>query len=153
MNNITRSIIISSLVLFAGAQSALAIDVSKVVIKTSETINKDCMVHDGYEPVMGCFANEYKAKAGSEALVPTPTIYLRADLPKSLLPYVFFTQFGNLLASRYSDEELAKVFNPAPDQMGFQDVRKAAASSFAYWAMGGTVTPQKLEYFKEAMAK
>ena len=53
----------------------------------------------------------------------------------------------------YSDQELAKVFNPAPNQEGFQDVRRAAAPPFAYWAAGGTVTPAKLEFFREAMSR
>ena len=134
-------------------QPALALDFTKLNIKASTTINKDCSVSDGYEPILGCFINRYVPEVGSVALVPKPTIYLRADLPKSLLPYVFMENVGQYLAMHYSDQELAAVFNPVPDQFGSQNVRRAAASTFAYWALGGTVTPQKLTFFREAMAQ
>jgi hypothetical protein len=149
--NLTVALVIATAAMIA--QPAFAADFSHLTIKSSTVINKDCMVSDGYDPVWGCFINHFVPQAGQAALVSKPTIYLRADLPSALLPYVFFQNVGQFLAMPYSDQELAAVFNPAKDQFGSQDVRKAAANSFAYLALGGTLTPQKLNFFREALMR
>ena len=144
---------VSAAALLSLAQPALALDFSKMQVKVSTSINKDCMLGDGYDPVWSCFINDFKKVAGQEALVPTPTIYIRPDVPASLLSYAFLTSVGQYVAMPYSDQELAMTFNPAPNQRGFQDVRKAAASTFAYWASGGTVSPAKIEFFRAALSR
>jgi hypothetical protein len=149
----TALVIIASTLLVSVAQPALALDFSKLKIHVSQSINNDCNVSNTFDPIWSCFMNKYEKVPGHEALVPTPTIYMRPDVPAPLLPYVFFTSVGQYVSMPYSDQELAKVFNPAPNQEGFQDVRRAAATTFAYWAAGGTVTPAKLEFFREAMSR
>lgn len=139
--------------MLATAQPALALDFSAVRVKQSKNINQDCLVADGYDPVWSCFVNNYTKKAGHEALVPEPTVYLRADIPAGLLPYAFFTSLGQFVAMPYSDQELATVFNPVKDQFGNQDVRRAAATTFAAWALGATLTPQKLDFFRAALSR
>ncbi len=147
------SVIVSAGLLLALTQTAFALDFSKIKIKLSDNINSDCLVSGGYDPVWSCFQNDFKKVTGVEALVPTPTVYLRPDVPSPLLAYVFLNSIGQYVTMPYSDQELAVVFNPAPNQTGFQDVRRAAASTFAFWAAGGTVTPAKLEFFRSALSR
>lgn len=149
---------ISLVILFAGlllslTESALAVDLSKLKIKVSPSINQDCLLSDGHDPVWSCFVNDFKKVPGVEALVPTPTIYLRPDVPAPLLPYAFLYSVGQFVAMPYSDQELAAVFNPRADQFGSQNFRHAAANTFAYWAAGGAVTPSKLKFFKAALSR
>ncbi len=154
--NITKkaSLFITSTVTLLGlVQPALAMDFSKLEIKVSASINKDCLLSDGHDPVWSCFVNDFKKVPGVEALVPTPTIYLRPDVPAPLLPYAFLYSVGQFVVMPYSDEELATVFNPRADQFGSQNFRHAAANNFAYWAAGGTVTPSKLEFLKAALSR
>jgi hypothetical protein len=139
--------------LVSSAPQAFAVDFSKVKVSVSNDINNDCLVSKAFDPIWSCFTNKYEKVAGHEALVPTPTIYLRPDVPAPLLPYVFMTSIGQYLAMPYSDQELARVFNPAPNQEGFQDVRRAAATNFAFWALGGKLTPAKVSFFAEALAR
>jgi hypothetical protein len=156
MNTITTKTVaalaLASSVL-AFAQPALAADFSKLQVKFSNSVNSDCKIAEGYDPVLGCFINHFISQPGQETMRIQPTIYLRPDLPARLLPYVFFQNVGHYVFANYSDQELAVVFNPVPDQKNFQDVRKAASNSFAYWALGGSLTPAKLEFIKAALTK
>jgi hypothetical protein len=152
-STVLATIGLTATLLISSAPQALAVDFSKLKVSLSNDINNDCLVSKAFDPVWSCFTNTYKKVAGQEALVPTPTIYLRPDVPTPLLPYVFMTSVGQYLAMPYSDQELAKIFNPAPNQEGFQDVRRAAATTFAYWALGGTITPAKVSFFAEAFAR
>ena len=147
------SFVLATAALLAFAQPALALDFSKMKVKVSTSINKDCMISDGYDPVWSCFINDFKKVAGQEALVPTPTIYIRPDVPASLLSYAFLTSVGQYVSMPYSDQELAMTFNPVPNQRGFQDVRRSAASTFAYWASGGSIAPAKLDFFRAALSR
>ncbi len=144
---------LTAVLLLSSAPQAFAVDFSKMKVSFSNDINNDCLVSKAFDPVWSCFTNKYEKVAGQEALVPTPTIYMRPDVPAALIPYVFMTSIGQYLAMPYSDQELAKTFNPAPNQEGFQDVRRAAAATFAYWALGGTITPAKVSFFAEAFAR
>lgn len=131
---------------------ALAADLGALRIKSSGNISNDCNAA-GYDPVWSCFINEYEKKSGSESLVPTPTIYIRPDLPAVIAQYAFLQSVGHYVAMPYSDQELAEVFNPAPNQKGFQDVRRAAAMHFALWALGGQLPPAKVEFFHKALLR
>jgi hypothetical protein len=148
---ITALAVASSVLAFT--QPTAAADFSKLQVKFSNSINSDCKIAEGYDPVLGCFINHFISQPGQEAMRIQPTVYLRPDLPAQLLPYVFFQNVGHYVFANYSDQELAVVFNPAPDQKGFQDVRRAAAHSFALWALGGSLTPAKLEFIRAALTK
>lgn len=144
---------LAAAVVLGAAMPALALDFSAVKVQYSKNINQDCMLKDGYDPVWSCFINHFVKKEGSAALVPQPTVYLRSDIPAGLFAYAFFQSLGQYAVLSYSDQELATVFNPAPDQFGNQDVRRAAASSFAAWALGAQLTPAKLEFFRTALSR
>lgn len=135
------------------AQPAAALDLSKVKVVFSDTINKDCLQPEGFDPALACFINSYEKWNGTEALIVKPTIYLRTGIAPQLLPYAFMRSMGEYALSSYSDQELLKVFNPLPATLKTVGVRSPATNAFAQWALGGTVTPAQAEFFKKALAK
>ena len=144
--------VLSAAITAGAASPALAADLGALRIKTSTNIASDCKAAS-YDPAWSCFMNEYEKKSGVEALVPTPTIYIRPDLPSVIAQYALMQSVGHYLAMPYSDQELAQVFNPAPNQKGFQDVRRAAAMNFALWALGGQLPPAKVAFFHAALLR
>ena len=134
-------------------QPALALDLTKVQVKVSHTINKDCLQPEGYDPVLSCFVNSYERWQGSVALQVQPTIYIRDGIAQALLPYAFMRSMGDYALSGYSDQELMAVFNTLPSIAKTAGVRYAATNVFAQWALGGTVTPAQAEFFKKALGK
>lgn len=135
------------------AQPAAAFDVAKVKVVFSDTINKDCLQPEGFDPLLACFINSYEKWEGNAALVVQPTIYLRTGIAPQLLPYAFMRSMGDYALSSLSDQELLKVFNPLPGVLKNTGVRAAATSAFAQWALGGTVTPAQAEFFKKTIAR
>lgn len=147
------SVALLTVTLLTTAQSALALDLSKVQVKFSEQINQDCLGMSGYDPVWGCARNEYVAWPGHVELKVVPTIYLQTDIPSTLFSYVFLHNLGQLIGIDYSDEELVKVFNPAPTKDMSAAIRRDVGNSFAFWVMGGKLTPAKLDFFRTALLK
>mgnify|MGYP001607478202 CR=1 FL=1 len=138
---------------WATAAPALAADLSKVKVKFSDNINKDCFNFEGYDPVWGCFKNDFVAWPGHPDLRPDPTIYIKRDIPSALLPYVFLSNLSLYLTVNYSDQELAMIFNPVPTGNKTYDLRKSAANSFVTWVLGGKITPTKANFFREALLR
>lgn len=135
------------------ATPALALDLSKAKLQWSDNINWDCMSIEGYDPVWGCFINNYVVWPGHPDLRPEPTIYIRKGLPAGLFSYVYLYNLSQYVTLNYTDAELAQVFNPITTGNRNLDLRKDAANSFVYWAMGGKLTPAKENFFREALAK
>ena len=156
MNNIKKiaSVALLTASLLTAATPALAADLSKVQVKFSENINKDCLKFDAFDPVWGCFINDFVAWPGHPDLKPEPKIYIRQGLPSALFPYVFLSGLGHYLTLSYSDQELSTVFDafPAGNNRTYE-IRKDAADSFVFWALGGKLTPAKESFFKEALMK
>ena len=152
-----KKLLITAAVLAAGTllstQSALALDLSKVKVVFSESINKDCLQPEGFDPALACFVNSYEKWSSSEALVVKPTIYLRVGIAPQLVPYAFMRSMGDYALSSYSDQELASVFNPLPTALKTAGIRSSAINAFAQWALGGKTTPAQAEFFKKALAK
>ncbi len=129
------SVLLAASVL-AVAQPALALDISKLHVKVSDAINKDCMQEDGHDAIWACF-------------VPRDTIYIRAGLPSQLLPYALLTNVGQYVIMNYSNEELEKVFSPVAG-LG---LRRGIGNTFAFWVLGGTITPAEHDFFRSALMK
>lgn len=142
-----------SLTLLSLAQPALALDLSKVQVKFSDTINHDCLSVDGYDPVWGCFSNEFSVWPGHAELKATPIIYIQKDIPAALIPYVYLFNLAQYVTINYSDEELARVFEPVPAKDMSAAIRRNAGNSFVFWVMGGKLTPAKLDFFRTALLK
>ncbi len=149
--SITAAVIATATLL--STQSALALDLSKVKVVFSNSINKYCLQPEGFDPALACFINSYEKWDGSQALVVKPTIYLRAGIAPQLLPYAFTRSMGEYVLSSYSEQELLKVFNPLPSALNTSGVRSSATNAFAQWALGGVVTPAHADFFKKALAK
>ncbi len=137
--------------LLMAAQPALAADFSKLKVTLSDNINKDCLQPDGYDPVWGCFINNYLHWTGHEELMAQPTIYIRNNIPKELFPFVFLTNVGQFLLANYSDQEIAAAFNPPPSASS--NIRSIAANAFMMWFYGGHVPAAAQELFKAALNK
>lgn len=140
-------------IFLTAAQPALALDFSKLEVKLSDKINMDCLSVEGHDPVWGCFKNEFVFWPGHPDLRPVPTIYIHKDVPAALLPYVLLYNLEQYLTISYSDEEMAKVFDPVPTTDMHTAIRKDAANSFAFWVLGGTITPAKQDFFRAALLK
>ncbi len=134
-------------------QSAHAADFSRLQVKLSGAINQDCLKVEGYDPVWGCFRTEFVAQGNEQALLARPVIYISSGLPLQLLPYVFMQNVGQFVLANYSDQELTAVFNPAPQVKDTVGIRTSAANSFALWALGGQITPAKIAFFKNELAR
>lgn len=140
---------------FSGiAMPAFALDLSKVKLAFSDTINTDCLNVSAYDPVWGCFKNNFVPWAGHPDLKPEPVIYIRKGLPSSLFAYTYLYGLGQYVTLSYSDQELAQVFNPVPATGNTTyDIRTGVAKSFVFWVMGGQLTPAKADFFRAALAK
>ena len=148
----------SVVILVAGlltvASPAFALDLSKVQVKFSDNINKDCLNVEAYDLLWGCFKNNFVPWAGHPDLKPEPVIYIQNGLPAGLFPYVFLYNLSQYVTLSYSDQELAEVFNPAPTTGNSTiDIRRDAASAFTFWVMGGKLTPAKADFFRDALMK
>ncbi len=102
----TTIFLLMGLLLFIPSQS-FAKDFSRLQVKFSTDINKDCSLSSGYDPVWGCYIQELLP---GDAF-PKPKIFIRSDLPSTLLPYVFLHEFGHFLIYDESEEELKKFFD------------------------------------------
>jgi hypothetical protein len=147
------SVIVLASALLTPALSASAMDLSKVQVKLSGSINQDCLGVGDHDPVLGCFIQTFEFWAGHPDLRPVPTIYIQKDLPAPLIPYVFLYNLGQYVVLSYSDQELMQVFDPIPSKDMTAAIRRAAGNAFVVWAMGGKITPAKADFFKAALAR
>jgi len=139
--------------LLLAAQPAFAANMSKLKITLSDSINKDCLQPDGYDPVWGCFINNYLHWEGHQELMSQPTIYIRSNIPTQLLPYVLLSNFGEYLLGNYSDQEISAAFNPSPASLASAGIRTIASNAFVMWFYGGHVPAAAETLFKTALAK
>lgn len=140
---------LASFTLLYGTSQAADLNALRVV--SSENINKDCMQPDGYDPVWGCFTNVYTSQGTGAAMKVVPTIFMRKNIPTQLVAYTFLQNVGQYLLSSYSDQELAKVFNPVPGIKESGGIRRTAASAFVMWFYGGHVGAEQAELFAHVL--
>ena len=139
IKKIASGVLLASALLLT-AQPASALDLSKLQVKISDTINKDCNQPDGFDPIWGCNPN-------------ATTIYIRAGMPSQLLPYVLLQNVGQYVIASYSDDELRQIFKPTPQYLQTYDIRRITANAFAFWVLGGPTTSRQRDFFRAALLK
>jgi hypothetical protein len=136
-----------ALMILCAPPSAFAKDLSRLSIKLSDNINRDCEQPEGYDPVWACASQD--TPPGAPA--PLGTVYIRKDIPEQLLPFVLLRNIGLYLTWDLTQQQLTDIFRPAPGISSSQDIRDIAGNTFAFWAMGGRVSAPQQELFRQLL--
>ncbi len=129
-----KKFFVIALVSFFLAPVGNAVEISKIQFRilTPQEINYNCGYSNSseYDPIWAC----YLPKRVGENI--GHYIFIRNNIPNSLMPYVLARVIGRALVYEVSFEEKKKYFNP-PMMVDRDGLDEIVANSFAMWLYSG----------------